>query len=96
MVLFFILAACVFALNGAVAAPGAPIVTRNVHVVPHATPSQCPSSVESRSSPVGQTDLSRFGSGTVESPGILSCTGCAIDNASGDCVCSTCYDYFND
>jgi len=73
-----------------------PIVTRNVHVIRNATASQCPSSYNGRGSDEISTTVSGAGqNNNIATPGLLSCTGCAVDNTSGDCVCKTCYSYTN-
>lgn len=72
-----------------------PTVSRNVHVIQNARPSQCPSSWNGSASPEIVQDLSGYGNNTGIAQGVLSCTGCAIDASSNDCVCSKCYSYFN-
>jgi hypothetical protein len=81
----FIMWAPVFALP--------PVVNYNVEVMQNATPAQCTDwrgqiapeeNAVAVSTPAGE---STFGS-----PGIRSCTGCNV-NASGACICNTCYDY---
>jgi hypothetical protein len=72
-----------------------PIVSHNVPVLQHATPSQC-HAWKGRVAPEGEEYYSRFGQDvSMSGPGIRSCTGCTIDSNSHDCVCRTCYDYFN-
>lgn len=72
-----------------------PVISHNVHVFKNATQAQCTSSWRGRASPDAMGDVSRFGQGTVESPGLKSCVGCQVDSASQDCVCRSCYEFFN-
>ena len=72
-----------------------PIVTNNVHVFPNATPTQCTADWNGDSQPIEDEFATGSGGGNIITPGMLSCTGCAIDTSSGDCVCKTCYDYTN-
>jgi len=75
---------------------GPPVINNNVTIFQHANPGQCPSSVKMRGGNYDVTDFSGLGEQDTDSaPGVRSCTGCAIDQA-GDCVCKTCYDYFDD
>lgn len=75
----------------------APIISRNVHVVHNATPSQCPSTWNSKgaSENVGVVYDTGGGQYNAVNPGIDSCVNCAIDSKSQDCVCGTCYSYYN-
>lgn len=72
----------------------APDITHNVVMMSGATPAQCPSSMRGDAAPASGIDISRFGSNDVEGPGVQSCTGCAITQ-SGNCVCHTCYSYYD-
>lgn len=71
----------------------APDIDHNVQVMSGVSPSQCPSSWRGDADPATGIDISRFGSDDVEGPGVQSCTGCAIQ--SGNCVCQTCYSYYD-
>lgn len=73
-----------------------PVINKNVHVLRGVTPSQCPTSWMGNP---GSADINADTSGGVSNSavgsGVRSCTGCAFDQASGDCVCATCYDNYN-
>lgn len=73
-----------------------PMIQNNVHVLQNATPSTCQAAASGRAGPADMVGYSGGGefSGTT-GPGVRSCTGCAVDNNSGDCVCKICYYYFN-
>lgn len=73
-----------------------PIVTHDVHVMNHSSPSQCPSSWNGGGS--SETDISAGGRGqsnAFASTAVQSCVGCTFDSVSGDCVCKSCYAYTN-
>lgn len=72
-----------------------PSVSQNVHVIKNATPQQCTPSWNGRAAPETVVDESGYGDNTGMAQGVLSCTGCAIDSSSNDCVCAKCYSYFN-
>lgn len=93
IVTLFILGTVLLTSQAVLADP--PDITYDVPVVANATPAQCTSSWRGDASPASGIDISRFGSDSVEGPGVVSCTGCAIDNSSGDCVCHTCYSYYD-
>lgn len=72
-----------------------PSITHNVVVQQNVQPSQCPSSYRGQTSQRTATVISGYGMDTsVSQVGVLSCTGCIINNA-GDCVCDTCYGNYN-
>lgn len=70
-----------------------PSVSQNVRVIKNASPGQCTASWNGQASPEAVEDESGYGDNTGIAQGVLSCTGCAIQN--GDCVCAKCYSYFN-
>lgn len=70
----------------------APIVNQNVTIMQNSSPAQCTSSWNGKANPAIVQTLS--GSFSGEAAGVMSCTGCALDNQS-NCVCSKCYNYFN-
>lgn len=73
-----------------------PVINKNVHIIKNATPAQCLSSMRGKAGEAMDTTYTGVGEQDIESaPGVRTCTGCAIDSASGDCVCETCYDYFD-
>jgi hypothetical protein len=73
-----------------------PVINKNVHVIQNATTAQCPTSIRGKVGEANVITYSGIGEQDDESaPGVRSCTGCAIDSQSGDCVCETCYDYFD-
>ena len=74
-----------------------PMISNNVHVITNATPQQCKSYESGKVAPSEQfTVNSRFGSGNGEgNAGVRSCNNCKIDPASNDCVCASCYSYYN-
>lgn len=72
-----------------------PVINYNVHVIKNTNPSQCPSSWNGSISPETITNESQYGTSYGTAIGVQSCTGCAFDNQSGDCVCNTCYGYYN-
>jgi len=68
----------------------------NVHVIQNATPQQCTATWKGNTAPRPEVSYSRIGEVTTLSPpGDRSCTGCAIDQGSGDCVCKKCYDFYS-
>ena|SRR5204863_9800353 len=71
-----------------------PVINKNVTVISKSSPAQCTSSLRTRIGSDIMTTYSGMGEQDDESaPGVRSCTGCSIQE--GDCVCSTCYDYFD-
>ena len=73
-----------------------PIINNDMHVLFNIHPSQCPSSWNGRVDPETMTIISGYGMDTgVSTVGVQSCIGCAFDSSSHDCVCKTCYSYFN-
>lgn len=75
----------------------APVINYNVHVLKNATPAQCTSSMESEiGAEITQVDSAYGNNDELTSPGVQSCTDCAIDSQSKDCVCGTCYQHFNE
>jgi hypothetical protein len=80
----------------AFASPPAPNVSKDVHVLTGATPSQCSSSWSGRGGPNTQDNVSGYGqTNSMVSTAVKSCTGCGYDANSHDCVCATCYSYTN-
>lgn len=73
-----------------------PVVSHDVHVMQNATPSQC-TNYKGHADPVDDAEtFTRFGEDTsITGPGIRTCRGCQVDPQSQDCVCKTCYDYYN-
>lgn len=75
-----------------------PVISRNVTVITNVNSNQCPVAWRGKS---GQENITRYGAGAdynMSGPVIRSCTGCRpVINQSNstDCVCRTCYDYFN-
>lgn len=97
--IYSLIAVCAFALVSlyAFAEDVEPVISTNVHVVSGATPEQCPASWSGDIGEDQQVGFSGAGEETSNtSPGVRSCTGCAIDNKSGDCVCAKCYDYYDE
>lgn len=73
-----------------------PSITNNVHVITNTTPQQCPVSWKGSAAPETMTVATGQGLDTgVDTIGVQSCTGCAFDSSTRDCVCRTCYQYFN-
>lgn len=72
-----------------------PSITQNVHVLTNTTPANCPSSWNGSIAPDETTGVSGYGIESGTAVGVQSCTGCAFDNNSRDCVCKTCYGYYN-
>jgi hypothetical protein len=73
-----------------------PSINNNVHVLRGVTPSQCPSSWRGNPGTADiQADTGEGMSNSAVGSGVTSCTGCAFDQASGDCVCATCYNNYN-
>lgn len=72
-----------------------PVISRDVTVIKNATPSQCTSSWNGQANPEIVVNESGYGDNSEIAQGVLSCTDCAIDSLSKDCVCKTCYSYFN-
>lgn len=73
-----------------------PVISHNVPVMQNSSPSQCPTSWRGAVSPEAVTDLSDYGIDTgVEMVGVQSCSSCAFDQTSGNCICGTCYGYYN-
>ena len=73
-----------------------PIINNNVHVLKGVTPSQCPSSWRGNPGTTDiQVDSGEGMSNAAVGSGVTSCTSCAFDQASGDCVCATCYSNYN-
>ena len=73
-----------------------PIEQNNVTVLQNATPVSCQAAQNGRADPAEVVNYSGAGQGgAVSSPGIRSCTGCAVDSKA-NCVCSQCYYYFNE
>jgi hypothetical protein len=94
MKLLLILSIFGVVLSCGIAAAGEPVINYNVHVG-HNLP-QCNSTWEGRMGPYSEEILSGIGENAVQtSPVVRSCTGCALNNQSQDCVCKTCYDYFD-
>ena len=71
-----------------------PIITRDVPVLEHVDPSQCPSSWRNEAGPADVTHphLSQY---DTSGPGVRSCTDCYYQSSTQNCVCKTCYSYFN-
>lgn len=68
-------------------------ITHDVHVNQGG---QCPSTWRGRVGPEDTANYSSFGEyNALSAPGILSCTGCARDPQSNDCICHTCYADYN-
>src|SRR5690348_11493429 len=89
---------CLLLFNMAAYAEGGeePIVNNNVHVMQNTTSSQCPASWKGRTYPDAMQVLTGGGEQSMQSgPIVRSCEGCSFDGQSRDCVCSTCYDYYN-
>ncbi len=73
-----------------------PVIQHNVLIIHDASPNQCPSSMQGDMTAEVDNVASAFGGDDeLTSPGVQSCTGCAIDQQSGNCVCSTCYKHFD-
>lgn len=73
---------------------GPPDITYNVTVAQNVAENQCPASWEGQTSPDIVNVMSGLGNEQENTgPVIRSCSNCAIQ--SGNCVCGTCYDYFN-
>jgi hypothetical protein len=70
-----------------------PLISKNVHVVQNATSAQCPATWRGTGNPDIAERNTALGQADVVGSDVRSCTGCAIDKKSGDCVCSKCYDY---
>lgn len=90
---YFILLISLFFIN---AYAQSTIVSHDVHVLQNATQSQC---MNYRGGYAGEADVEAFTSyggftGT-SGAGVQTCSDCAIDPNSNDCVCRTCYSYFN-
>ncbi len=71
-----------------------PAISYNVHVIQNASPGQCQPSMRNDTGPGDTQNNTRFGQLDTSNPGVRSCTGCAIDSQSGDCVCRTCYTHY--
>lgn len=73
-----------------------PIISNNVHVMQNTTSSQCPSSWKGRVYPDAMQVLTGAGEEyTQTGPIVRACSQCSFDNQSRDCVCATCYDYYD-
>lgn len=73
-----------------------PLISKNVTVIPKGGSGQCTPSWKGRTYPEAETVLSGAGETQAQTGAMLrSCTDCAVDSQSGDCVCGTCYDYYN-
>jgi hypothetical protein len=73
-----------------------PVINKNVHVMQNVTPAQCPTSWRGNASATDITNETGRGTSNYQvATGIQSCSGCAFDQASRDCVCATCYDDYN-
>jgi hypothetical protein len=73
-----------------------PVITHNVTVISNPTQGQCKSSWNGQVAAGQQTTYSGAGDQTgITSPGILSCSHCAVDQNSGGCVCKTCYSNYS-
>ncbi len=73
-----------------------PVEQNNVTVLQNANPTSCQAASSGRADPAEVVNYSSLGQGgAVSSPGVRSCTGCAVDNQS-NCVCAKCYYYFNE
>jgi hypothetical protein len=91
----YLLILCILMISNTVLAQ-TPVVQYNLVVIQNATPSQCQASWNGRPN---QEDVARTGAGQdygLSGPVVRSCTECALvsSNQSQDCVCKTCYDYF--
>ena len=86
----------ILAIQSAFANYVEPDVERNVHILQNATPTACQAASNGSSGPQDVTSDTRYGAynGTTGA-GIRSCSDCAVDPTSGDCVCRICYYYFN-
>lgn len=73
----------------------APSVNRNVHVIQNTTPSGCPRSWNGEIGPEEVSEATGYGMQSGTAVGVQSCTGCAFDSKSHDCVCNRCYGYYN-
>lgn len=68
-----------------------PMVNYNVTVKKNVTPEQCPADWNGDAG--SDQEIAYNGGGTetdTTSPGVMSCTGCAVDQ-NKNCVCKTCY-----
>jgi hypothetical protein len=73
-----------------------PVIQHNVSILQNATPAQCRAAQQGRAAPTDVESYSGFGEYTgLSSPGMRSCSGCAVNSQSEDCVCKTCYYYFD-
>lgn len=73
-----------------------PIEQNNVTVLQNANPASCQAAANGEADPAEVVNYSTVGqSGGISSPGIRSCTGCAVDSKA-NCVCNQCYYYFNE
>lgn len=73
-----------------------PLVRKDVHVLKNATDDQCQAAANGRAGPQDMVGYSGAGEFTgTTGPGVRSCTNCAVDYRTQDCVCKLCYYYFN-
>jgi hypothetical protein len=96
-ILLVIMSAFIFISSNAVFADDVePVINYNVSVIKNATPAQCTASWDGDIS--ADQEVTTDGDGmqtSTTSPGVMSCTGCAIEQKSGDCVCKTCYSNYS-
>lgn len=73
-----------------------PAISKNVHIMRNTTPAQCPASWEGQASTEMFAEASGMGLNTgIPLVGVQSCSHCAYDSKTSDCICATCYGYFN-
>src|SRR5690242_18775653 len=73
-----------------------PIIRYNVLLLQNATSAQCDAAKNGRAQQEEAQSYSVAGNYSgLTGPGIRSCTRCTVRYPSHDCVCSTCYYYFN-
>ncbi len=72
-----------------------PMISKNVHVMKNATAAQCTSSYRGTANPDVTQYNTALGQTDAVGAAVRSCSGCAIDPASHDCVCRTCFAYSN-
>lgn len=73
-----------------------PIIRYNVPILQNASPSQCQAARRGQAAPEEVNAYTGAGGYSGSSgPGVRSCTGCTVDPSSQNCICRTCYYYFN-
>jgi len=91
-----ILILLIICFNSAFVFASEPVITYDVRLLQNATQAQCMAAQNADVGPVHEEVYSSAGEYDGDSgPGVRSCSGCKVDYSTKDCICRTCYSYFN-